>query len=469
MEFVGGGVDGAIHRAAGTADLQRECRAIGFCDTGKAVITSACKMSHVKNIIHTVGPQCSGNVASVNDREKLVSCYHSCLDLAVKNNLKTIAFCCISTGVYGYPQEDAAKTVVNLLTSWLSKPENAAHIVRIVLVLFNPVDVAAYEKFFEEYAKSQKYITAMPAKIAFNPYDVLELDRQCSEKDIQKAYKQQCLRWHPDKNLDNKEEAERRFIAAKEAFQFLFDKSKREEYDRDYERIKHREATYKARMDRADSVRKKLIDDLHKREQNFVERSKTSEHLTPAQAYQKRKEEERRIRSEFEALRKKLEQEAADEVHAQQERLVRLAREQAEEKKKEEAEERHPTLQVKWKPFEGQDYDEESLRFLYGEYGNILTMTPIRTTKKGERLCMVEFGPELVELGAELEHGKGGPEISGSWIISPQAPIAEEKNPPASEKHSDYSSMTYEQLQEQLFADMGPPSEKRKKWQEEEQ
>ncbi|KIH68104.1 macro domain protein [Ancylostoma duodenale] len=123
----GGGVDGAIHRAAGTAELQKECRAIGHCDTGAAVITSACKMSHVKNIIHTVGPICHGKVASVSDREKLMSCYHSCLDLAVKNNLKTIAFCCISTGVYGYPQEDAAKTVVGLLTTWLSKPENAEH------------------------------------------------------------------------------------------------------------------------------------------------------------------------------------------------------------------------------------------------------------------------------------------------------------------------------------------------------
>ncbi|KHJ86980.1 hypothetical protein OESDEN_13255, partial [Oesophagostomum dentatum] len=66
------------------------------------------------------------------------------------------AFCCISTGVYGYPQDDAAKTVVGLLTEWLAKPENAAHIARIVLVLFNPLDVELYEKFFDDYAQSQK-------------------------------------------------------------------------------------------------------------------------------------------------------------------------------------------------------------------------------------------------------------------------------------------------------------------------
>ncbi|KAJ1349210.1 hypothetical protein KIN20_004681 [Parelaphostrongylus tenuis] len=152
----GGGVDGAIHRAAGTAELQKECRAIGHCDTGAAVITSGCQISHIKNIIHTVGPQCPSRVASASDREKLVSCYRSSLELAVKNNLKSVAFCCISTGVYGYPQEDAAKTVVGFVTDWLSKPENAVKIARIVFVLFNPVDVAAYEKFFEEYANSQK-------------------------------------------------------------------------------------------------------------------------------------------------------------------------------------------------------------------------------------------------------------------------------------------------------------------------
>ncbi|WKY10459.1 hypothetical protein Q1695_002651 [Nippostrongylus brasiliensis] len=151
----GGGVDGAIHRAAGTAELQKECRAIGHCDTGAAVITSGCKMTHIKNIIHTVGPQCSGNKASANDEEKLISCYRSCLNLATENKLDSIAFCCISTGVYGYPQEDAARTVVHFLTDWLANPENAMRIARIVLVLFNPVDVAAYEKFFEEYAKSQ--------------------------------------------------------------------------------------------------------------------------------------------------------------------------------------------------------------------------------------------------------------------------------------------------------------------------
>ncbi|KHJ80136.1 DnaJ domain protein [Oesophagostomum dentatum] len=178
----------------------------------------------------------------------------------------------------------------------------------------------------------------MTAKAAFNPYEVLGLDRGCTDKDVQKAYKQQCLRWHPDKNLENKEEAEKRFIAAKEAFLFLFDKSKREEYDRDYEKAKHREATYRARMEKADSARRKFIDELQQREKEFSERSRTAEGLSPAQAYQRRKEEEKRIRSEFEALRKKLEEEAAEELHAQQARLARLAQEQQEDRKKQEGE-----------------------------------------------------------------------------------------------------------------------------------
>ncbi|KHJ82180.1 macro domain protein [Oesophagostomum dentatum] len=86
----GGGVDGAIHRAAGKADLQSECRAIGHCDTGAAVITSAGKMKHVKNIIHTVGPICRGKIPTDSHREKLISCYQSSLDLALKHNLKTV-------------------------------------------------------------------------------------------------------------------------------------------------------------------------------------------------------------------------------------------------------------------------------------------------------------------------------------------------------------------------------------------
>ncbi|XGW02253.1 hypothetical protein V3C99_014359 [Haemonchus contortus] len=309
----------------------------------------------------------------------------------------------------------------------------------------------------------------MAPKISFNPYEVLELERGCSDKELQKAYKQQCLRWHPDKNLGNKEEAERKFIIAKEAFQFLFDKTNRDEYDREYERAKYREASHRARMEKADSTRRKLIEELHQKEKEFAEKRHTDEHLTPSQLHKKRKEEEIRIRSEFERLRQKLEKEAADEVHAQQERLARLAREQSESKAPEKSEEKNATLRVKWRPSEDSDYDEEKLRKLFENYGQISMITPIRTTKKGDRICMIEFETNHSEWGAELEHGKDGPEISGSWLIPPQASKDGEKETATdNEKRSDFASMSYEELQAQLFGDM-PPPEKRKKWYEEEE
>ncbi|EYB97565.1 hypothetical protein Y032_0139g2100 [Ancylostoma ceylanicum] len=143
---------------------------------------------------------------------------------------------------------------------------------------------------------------------------------------------------------------------------------------------------------------------------------------------------EKRILSEFEALRKKLEQEAADEIHAQQERLARLAREQEEQSAKERAEERHPTLQVKWMPTSDSDYNEESLRKIYETYGTILTITPIRTTKKGARLCVVEFDASLVEMGAELEVGKDGPEISGAFLAHAFSSSSEKTDMPLDNK-----------------------------------
>ncbi|KAK6038066.1 hypothetical protein COOONC_24428 [Cooperia oncophora] len=180
--------------------------------------------------------------------------------------------------------------------------------------------------------------------------------------------------------------------------------------------------------------------------------------------------QEKRIRSEFERLRQRLEKEAADEIHAQQERLARLAREQSEGKAPEKSEEKHATLRLKWKPSEDMDYDEEKLRKLYENYGTISMITPIRTTKKGDRICMIEFDSNHSEWGAELEHGKDGPEISGIWLIPPQASNDDEKKgDTADEIRSEFASMSYEELQAQLFGDMPAPPEKRKKWHEEDE
>ena len=115
----GGGVDGAIHRAGGPAILE-ECRKIiakqGSCATGEAVITTAGQMPS-KYVIHTVGPVWRGGKS--NESEKLSNCYKNSLQLACEYKIETIAFPNISTGIYGYPKEEAAaiaiKTVINFL------------------------------------------------------------------------------------------------------------------------------------------------------------------------------------------------------------------------------------------------------------------------------------------------------------------------------------------------------------------
>jgi O-acetyl-ADP-ribose deacetylase (regulator of RNase III) len=123
----GGGVAGAIHRAAGQ-ELWEECRKLGGCETGKAKITKGYNLP-TPHVIHTVGPIYSG---SSEDPEKLASCYRESLRLAKENKIRSIAFPALSTGYFGYPIEKAAKIALETILDELKK-RLTIDLVRIVL------------------------------------------------------------------------------------------------------------------------------------------------------------------------------------------------------------------------------------------------------------------------------------------------------------------------------------------------
>lgn len=143
----GGGVDGAIHRAGGE-DILAECRMIrakqGSCATGEVVITTAGRLP-AKYVIHTVGPVWNGG--SKNEEQLLESCYRNSLLLAVKHNCETIAFPNISTGIYGYPKELAAKVAIRTVESFLQTNKG---IKEVVFVCYDFENFSIYKKELKE-------------------------------------------------------------------------------------------------------------------------------------------------------------------------------------------------------------------------------------------------------------------------------------------------------------------------------
>jgi O-acetyl-ADP-ribose deacetylase (regulator of RNase III) len=134
----GGGVDGAIHRAAGP-DLLKECRTLGGCETGKAKITGGYRLP-ARYVIHAVGPVWHGG--DRGEPELLASCYRRSLQLAVEHEAVSIAFPSISTGVYGYPIELAAPLAVTTVREFVER-EPGLH--EVVFCCFSSADLTIYE------------------------------------------------------------------------------------------------------------------------------------------------------------------------------------------------------------------------------------------------------------------------------------------------------------------------------------
>lgn len=139
----GGGVDGAIHRAAGP-ELLSECRLLGGCKTGQAKITKAYRLS-CQYIIHTVGPVWNGG--SYNEDELLANCYRNSLQLAAEYKIRRIAFPSISTGIYAFPVERAAKIAVETVQQYLKENQDLFDVV--LWVLFDDRTEAVYREAIE--------------------------------------------------------------------------------------------------------------------------------------------------------------------------------------------------------------------------------------------------------------------------------------------------------------------------------
>ena len=142
----GGGVDGAIHRAAGP-ELLQECRKLNGCPVGEAKITKGYNLP-AKFVIHTVGPVWQGG--SHGEAQLLEACYHNSLKIAASKQLKSIAFPAISTGVYGYPIQQAAEIAIQTVKNFLLQ---STSIEKVIFCCFSSNDLQVYKEIYQSTEK----------------------------------------------------------------------------------------------------------------------------------------------------------------------------------------------------------------------------------------------------------------------------------------------------------------------------
>jgi len=138
----GGGVDGAIHRAAGLKLLE-ECKKLGGCRTGDAKMTKGYNLP-AEHVIHTVGPRYKTDKDPVN---LLAACYLNSLDLAMQNGLRSIVFPCISTGAFGFPKNTAAEVALKAICFWIDRHRD--YVMNIYICCYSADDLQAYHKLMD--------------------------------------------------------------------------------------------------------------------------------------------------------------------------------------------------------------------------------------------------------------------------------------------------------------------------------